>query len=113
MDRSKPDHVEFTAEAIYKFLSERPELRSQIAGSLVWALERPRSHPHAISLWRKMTALSYTWPEDLLRRVKAAEVSQPFVRNAYTIPSNAHTKLAGYVGSSLESESESETEPAK
>lgn len=104
VDRTNSRCVDFTVQKIFAFLAGRPELRGQIAESLVWALERPQSHPHAIKVWYAMEALDFTWPDALLRRIRAAEQEQVFVRNAYTIPAEPYILLRGYEGSALETE---------
>ncbi len=104
IDRANPSCVEFTVTSIFNFLAGRPELHERVAESLVWALERPQSHPHAIKVWYAMKALDFTWPDALLRRIRVAKHEQGFVRDAYTIPAAPYQLLKGFSGSALEAE---------
>jgi len=107
IDRDNNKCAEFVVSKIIDFLLGRPEVRHQMAESLVFALEHPGRHRDAIDAWRAVKALDYSWPDALLRRIRSAWQEQAFFKNAYTIPDEPYKALPGYEGSSLQADEDS------
>ena len=104
VDRGNAQCVEFIVSSIVDFLIGCPELHRQMSESLVYALEHPTRYRDAIDAWRAAAAMECTWTDELLRRLRAAWLGQPFFKKAYTIPPEPYKTLQGYQGSLLQLE---------